>query len=77
LTLTLELDVSALGIGDTLATYSLRSASAASTDLWGRPCKPDCLVGHFSSRYPLIYEGSCFALPTSLFGSHHSQTSFD
>src|SRR3954464_4328233 len=41
LTLTLELDVSAFGIGDTLATYSRRSAPAASTDLWARHCKPD------------------------------------
>src|SRR5882762_4909106 len=41
LTLTLELDVSAFGIGDTLATYSRRSAPAASTDLWTRHCKPD------------------------------------
>src|SRR6266404_3073741 len=41
LTLTLELDVSAFGIGDSLATYSRRSAPAASTDLWARHCKPD------------------------------------
>src|SRR5882762_3543680 len=41
LTLTHELDVSAFGIGDTLATYSRRSAPAASTDLWARHCKPD------------------------------------
>src|SRR6266436_6302379 len=41
LTLTLEFDVSAFGIGDTLATYSRRSAPAASTDLWVRHCKPD------------------------------------
>src|SRR5258707_9400101 len=41
LTLTLELDVSAFGIGDTLATYSRRSAPAASTDLWSPHCKPD------------------------------------
>src|SRR5258707_12074934 len=41
LTLTLELDVSAFGIGDTLATYSRRSAPAASTDLWPSHCKPD------------------------------------
>jgi hypothetical protein len=41
LTLTLELDVSAFGIGDCLATYSRRSASAASTDLWVRHCNPD------------------------------------
>src|SRR5882724_4965996 len=34
LTLTLELDVSAFGTGDTLATVSRRSAPAASTDLW-------------------------------------------
>src|SRR5438552_8025732 len=38
LTLTLELDVSAFGIGYTLATYSRRSAG---TDLWARHCKPD------------------------------------
>src|SRR5258706_9393482 len=45
LTLTLELDVSAFGIGDSLATYSRRSAPAASTDLWARHCKPgDCEV---------------------------------
>src|SRR3979490_916310 len=41
LTLTLELDVSAFGIGDSLATYSRRSAPAASTDLWARHCKRD------------------------------------
>src|SRR6476661_6182381 len=41
LTLTLELDVSAFGIGNSLATYSRRSAPAASTDLWARHCKPD------------------------------------
>src|SRR6266581_5990522 len=41
LTLTLELDVSAFGIGDTLATYSRRSAPARSTDRWARHCKPD------------------------------------
>src|SRR6266404_7227229 len=41
LTLTLELDVSAFGIGDSLATYSQRSAPAASTDLWAHHCKPD------------------------------------
>src|SRR5712671_1631261 len=41
LTLTLELDVSAFGIGDSLAPYSRRSAPAASTDLWARHCKPD------------------------------------
>src|ERR1700720_552227 len=41
LTLTLELDVSAFGIGDSLATYSRRSAPAASTNLWARHCKPD------------------------------------
>src|ERR1700730_2318907 len=39
-TLTLELDVSAFGIGNTLTTYSRRSAPAASTDLWARHCKP-------------------------------------
>src|ERR1700730_9312288 len=49
LTLTLELDVSAFGIGDSVATYSRRVAPAASTDLWARHCKPDrcevtCLV---------------------------------
>src|SRR5258708_26947325 len=43
LTLTLELDVSAFGAGDSLATYSRRSAPAASTDLWPRHCKPDLL----------------------------------
>src|SRR6478672_10384887 len=41
LTLTPELDVSAFGIGDSLATYSRRFAPAASTDLWARHCKPD------------------------------------
>src|ERR1700730_5609724 len=41
LTLTLELDVSAFGIGDSLATYSRHCAPAASTDLWARHCKPD------------------------------------
>src|SRR5216684_2362029 len=41
LTLTLELDVSAFGIGGSLATYSRRSAPAASTDLWARHRKPD------------------------------------
>src|SRR6267154_6574805 len=41
LTLTLELDVSAFGIGDGLARYSRRSAPAATTDLWARHCKPD------------------------------------
>src|SRR5258707_13954312 len=41
LTLTLELDVSAFGIGNSLATYSRRSAPAASTDLWAGHCKPD------------------------------------
>src|SRR5882762_5009101 len=41
LTLTLELDVSAFGIGNSPATYSRRSAPAASTDLWPRHCKPD------------------------------------
>src|ERR1700724_4327457 len=41
LTLTLELDVSAFGISTSLATYSRRSAPAASTDLWARHCKPD------------------------------------
>src|ERR1700730_7558629 len=41
LTLTLELDVSAFGIGATLATVSRRAAPAASTDLWARHCKPD------------------------------------
>src|SRR5713226_4893986 len=48
LTLTLELDVSTFGIGDSLATYSRRSAPAASTDLWARHCKPDhCeITGH-------------------------------
>jgi hypothetical protein len=40
-TLTLELDVSAFGIGDTLATVSRRSAPAASTDLRARHGKPD------------------------------------
>src|SRR5260370_26995494 len=40
LTLTLELDVSAFGIGGTLATYLRRSAPAASTDLWARHRKP-------------------------------------
>src|SRR5258708_23888291 len=46
LTLTLELDVSAFGIGDTLATYSRRSAPTASTDLWARHCKPGSLRSH-------------------------------
>src|SRR5437763_1351654 len=41
LTLTLELDVSAFGLGDSLAAYSRRSAPAASTNLWARHCKPD------------------------------------
>src|SRR3977135_3263473 len=41
LTLTLELDVSAFGIGDILATTARRSAPAARTDLWLRHCKPD------------------------------------
>src|ERR1700738_3353535 len=41
LPLTPELDVSALGIGGSLATYSRRSAPAASTDLLARHCKPD------------------------------------
>src|SRR5258705_744033 len=41
LTLTLELDVSAFGIGNSLATYSRCSAPAASTDLWAGHCKPD------------------------------------
>src|ERR1700754_4359726 len=41
LTLTLELDVSAFGIGSSLATFSRRSSPAASTDLWARRCKPD------------------------------------
>src|SRR6476620_1154165 len=40
LTLTLELNVSALGIGDTLATYSRRSAAPVQT-FWARHCKPD------------------------------------
>src|SRR6266702_6519550 len=43
---TLELDVSAFGIGDTLATYSRRSASTASTDLWARHCKAGSLRSH-------------------------------
>src|SRR6476660_8252207 len=41
LTLTPELDVSAFGIGGSLATNSRRFAPAASTDLWARHCKPD------------------------------------
>src|SRR5437899_5839706 len=48
LTLTLELDVSAFGIGDGLARCSRRSAPAASTDLWTRHCKPD----HLRSQKP-------------------------
>src|SRR5256885_13495897 len=48
LTLTLELDVSAFGIGDSLATYSRRFAPAASSDLWARHCKPDhCVISVF------------------------------
>src|SRR3989442_5062340 len=46
LTLTLELDVSAFGIGDTLATYSRRSAPTAGTDLWARHCKAGSLRSH-------------------------------
>src|SRR5882724_8173916 len=46
LTLTLELDVSAFGIGDSFATYSRRSAPTASTDLWARHCKPDQCENH-------------------------------
>src|ERR1700712_1277299 len=45
LTLTPELDVSAFGIGDNLATSSRRSAPTASTDLWARHCKPDHCEG--------------------------------
>src|SRR6267378_4988148 len=41
LTLALELNVSAFGIGNSLATYSRRSAPTASTDLWARHRKPD------------------------------------
>src|SRR5882757_5894816 len=51
LTLTPELDVSAFGMGEILATYSRRSAPTASTDLWARRCKPDhCeITGHVSA----------------------------
>src|SRR5882724_13672148 len=41
LTLTPELDVSNVRYRRDLATYSPRSAPAASTDLWARHCKPD------------------------------------
>src|SRR6201989_1772832 len=41
LTLTLELDVSAFGIGDTLATVSRVPPRPPSTGLWVRHCKPD------------------------------------
>ena len=37
----------------------------------------DCLVGHFSLLVSVDLCVELFALPTSLFGSHHSQTSFD
>src|ERR1700730_6787329 len=50
LTLTLELDVSAFGIGDSVATYSRRVAPAASTDLWARHCKPDVAKSRALSR---------------------------
>src|SRR5882762_10396360 len=52
LTLTLELDVLAFGIGNSLATHSRRSAPAASTDLWPRHCKPDhCEVTGLWTRH--------------------------
>src|SRR4030088_81989 len=41
LPLPLEFAVSAFDTGAPLATYSRRSAPAASTDLWARHCKPD------------------------------------
>src|SRR5256885_4747599 len=65
LTLTLELDVSAFGIGDALATYSRRSAPAASTDLWTRHCKPDhCEITGLVLEMPRQYSP---ALQQSLF----------
>src|SRR5258705_8868125 len=55
LTLTLELDVSAFGIGDSFATYSRRSAPTASTDLWARHCKPDQCENHEPGDVPRQY----------------------
>src|SRR6266849_6731878 len=66
LTLTLELDVSAFGTGDSLATYSRRPAPAASTDLWVRHCKPDHREGTCPGDVPPQYSP---ALQQSLFVS--------